>query len=68
MIDYSKLSQEASWISNEQYDEGAKAFYKGEKSVDNPYEEGSIQYREWEMGWYDAEGYESYLDGYGNDL
>lgn len=43
--------------------DGGNAFADGIKIEDNPYDINTKQYKDWELGWYNAEGYQQFLDG-----
>ncbi len=36
-------------------EQGEKAYEKGKKLTDNPYDEGSVAFKQWKQGWQYAE-------------
>lgn len=43
-------------MDNTPYDKGFQAYQNGDSLIDNPYNEGSDDFYEWESGWVNASG------------
>lgn len=58
-MSYEPPSREDSFDFPAAYKEGRIAY----PSMNNPYTEGTEEHNDWEVGWWDEQGYQDFIEG-----